>query len=70
MVGRSVGQSGCSVAQMVLRRLAVWQARVRILTLHPREVPPTEHAAVMKWRWATVNDRNDCMNVCVLYKEK
>ncbi len=29
-------KTGCGVAQTVTRRLAVWQARVRILARHPR----------------------------------
>jgi hypothetical protein len=33
---------GCGVAQLVVRRLDVWQARVRFLARHPREVFPTE----------------------------
>ncbi len=40
--GCSVAQLGCFVAQMVVRRLAVRQARVRSSAWHPREVFPTE----------------------------
>ncbi len=33
---------GCGVAQLVVRRLAEGQARVRFSARHPREVFPTE----------------------------
>jgi hypothetical protein len=33
---------GCGVAQLVVRRLAVMQARVRISARHPMEVPLAE----------------------------
>jgi hypothetical protein len=46
---------GCSVAQLVVRWLAVRQARVQISARHPREVPPTEPTAVKIWRWASAN---------------
>jgi hypothetical protein len=36
------GSVGCGMAQLVARRLAVRQARVRIPTWHPREVSATE----------------------------
>jgi hypothetical protein len=35
----------CGVAQLVARRLAVWQARVRFSARHHREVFPTEHTS-------------------------
>ncbi len=44
--------SGWSVAQLVVRWLAVRQARVRISARHPMEIPPTESTAVKIWRWA------------------
>jgi hypothetical protein len=46
---------GCSVAQMVVRWLAVRQARVRISARHPKEVPPTQPAAMKIWRRAPAN---------------
>ncbi len=46
---------GCSVAQLVVRWLAVKQARVRISARHPMEVPPTEPTAMKIWRWASMN---------------
>jgi hypothetical protein len=49
------GPVGCSVAQMVVRWLAVRQARVRISARHRREVPPTEPAAMKTWRRASAN---------------
>jgi hypothetical protein len=39
----------------IVRWLAVWQARVRISARHPREVPPTEPAAVKIWKRASAN---------------
>jgi hypothetical protein len=36
------GSVGCSVAQLVVRWPAVWQARVQIPARHPREVFPSE----------------------------
>jgi hypothetical protein len=36
------GQSGCGVAQLVVRRLAVRQAQVRFSARHPKEVFSTE----------------------------
>ncbi len=37
---------GCGVAQLVMRRFAVRQARVRLSARHPREVFPTELTTV------------------------
>jgi hypothetical protein len=48
--------SGCSVAQLVARWLAVRQARVRISARHPMEVPSTEPTAVKIWRWAGLSE--------------
>ncbi len=45
--------TACSVTQLVVRWLAVRQARVRISAL--MEVTPTEPAAVKTWRWASAN---------------
>jgi hypothetical protein len=60
---RSDGAAGlrleCSVGQMVVRWLAVRQARVRFSTRHPREVPPTEPAAVKIWEWASANEMSE-----------
>ncbi len=57
----SVVQLGSSVAQMVVRWLAVRQTRVRISarSRHPMEVPPTEPAAVKIWRRASANVVNE-----------
>jgi hypothetical protein len=54
-LGCSVAQLGCSVGQLVVRWLAVRQARVRVSARHPTEVPPTEPTAVKIWRWASAN---------------
>ncbi len=51
--------TGCSVARLVARWLAVRQARVRISARHPMEVPHTEPTAVKKWRWASANVMNE-----------
>ncbi len=40
--GCGAAQSGCGAAQLVVRRLAVRQARVRISARHPMEAPLTE----------------------------
>ncbi len=42
-------------AALVVRWLAVRQARVRISARHPKEVPPTEPTAMKIWRWASAN---------------
>jgi hypothetical protein len=39
------GSVWCGVAQLVARRLAVRQARVRFSARHHREVFPTEHTS-------------------------
>ncbi len=50
------GSVGCSMDKLVVRWLAVRQARVRISARHPAmEVPPTQPTAVMIWRWASAN---------------
>ena len=66
--------SGCGVAQLVARRLAVRQARVRISARHHREVCPTEHRSdeemergLSKWRRINVLYECDCMNVYCLH---
>ncbi len=38
-IGGGVARLGCGVAQTVARRLAIWQARVRIPARHPRGGP-------------------------------
>ena len=45
----------CGVAQLVARRLAVRQARVRFSARHHREVPPLSKQAMKKWREASAN---------------
>ncbi len=52
---------GCSAAQLVVRWLTVRQARVRISARHPREVPPTEPAAMKIWRRASANVMSDLL---------
>jgi hypothetical protein len=47
--------TACNVAQLVVRWLAVRQARGRISARHPMEVLPTEPTAVKTWRWASTN---------------
>ncbi len=59
----------CGVAQLVARRLAVRQARVRISARHHREVPPLSKQAMKKWREASANGDGwmwlcECMYVC------
>ena len=54
-LGCSAALLGCSAAQLVVRWLAVRQARVQISARHPREVPPTEPAAMKIWRRASAN---------------
>jgi hypothetical protein len=51
----------CGVAQLVARRLAVRQARVRFSARHHREVFPTEQTSdeemergLSEWRWIHV----------------
>jgi hypothetical protein len=60
----------CCAAQMVVRRLAVRQARVQISARHrhPMEVQPTAPAAVKIWRWATENVKNEFMYECMYCK--
>jgi hypothetical protein len=55
MQGKPVRTKWCGVAQLVARRLAVRQARVRFSARHHREVFPTEHNAMKKWREASAN---------------
>jgi hypothetical protein len=45
----------CGVAQLVARRLAVRQARVRFSARHHREVLPLSKQAMKKWREASAN---------------
>ncbi len=45
----------CGVAQLVARRLAVRQARVRFSARHHREVPPLSKQSMKKWREASAN---------------
>ncbi len=47
---------GCSVAQLVVRWLAVRQARDGISARHPMEISPNElTTAVKTWRWDSAN---------------
>ncbi len=55
------GSVCCGVAQLVVRRLAVRQTRVRFSARHHREVFPTEHTSdegmergLGEWRWINV----------------
>jgi hypothetical protein len=64
------GSIWCGVAQLVARRLAVRQARVRFSARHHREVIPTEHKSdeemergLSEWRRINVLYECDCMNV-------
>jgi hypothetical protein len=50
------------VAQILERRLAEKQARVRISARHPREVPPTEPTAMENGDGPQRKFVNDCMN--------
>jgi hypothetical protein len=70
-----VAQLWCGVAQLVARRLAGRQARVRFPARHHREVFPTEQQAMRRWREASANvlyecDWMYCMNVIKKYKNK
>ncbi len=63
----------CGVAQLVARRLAVRQARVRISARHHREVFPTEQTSdedmergLSEWRWINVLYECDWMNAHVI----
>ncbi len=56
-----MGKKGCGVAQLVARRLAVRQARVRFSALHHREGLPTKLSSneemergPSEWRWINV----------------
>jgi hypothetical protein len=65
-IGYSVAQLGCSMAQLVVRWPAVWQARVQIPARHPREVFPSERNK--QWRKEIEASANGyeymyCMNV-------
>jgi hypothetical protein len=62
----------CGVAQLVARRLAVRQARVRFSARHHREGLPTELSSneemergPSEWRWINVLYEGE-MNVCML----
>ncbi len=60
--------SWCGVAQLVARRLAGRQARVRFPARHHREVFPTEQQAMRKWRKASANVLYECDWMIVLYE--
>jgi hypothetical protein len=49
---------------MVVRWLAIRQARVPTPARHPREVTPTEPAAMKLWRRASANVER--VNVCIV----
>ncbi len=55
----------CGVAQLVERRLAVRQARVRFLARHHREAFPLSFKAMKRWRETSANGDGQkcCMNV-------
>jgi hypothetical protein len=62
---------GCGVAQLVMHRLAVRQARVRFSARRPRMVFPTEltsdeemERSLSEWRRMNVLYACDGMNVC------
>jgi hypothetical protein len=62
----------CGVAQLVARRLAGRQARVRFSARHHKEVFPTEltsdeemERGLGEWRWINVLYECDWMNVCM-----
>jgi hypothetical protein len=69
-VGCSAAQLGCSAAQLVVRWLAVRQARVRISARHPREVPPTEPAAMKIWRRASAIVMREWLYECMYCNRK
>jgi hypothetical protein len=50
----------CGVAQLVARRLAGRQARVRFPARHHREVFPTDPQAMRRWREASANVLYEC----------
>ncbi len=56
------------MAQLVARRLAGRQARVRFPARHHREVFPTEQQAMRKWRKASANVLYECDWMIVLYE--
>ncbi len=60
--------SVCGVAQLVARRLAGRQARVRFPARHHREVFPTEPQAMRRWREASANVLYECDWMIVLYE--
>jgi hypothetical protein len=69
---------GCGVAQLVVRPLIVWQARVRFSARHPREVFPTELTSDEEMErnlgeWQRMNLLYECngMNLCTIkYQNK
>jgi hypothetical protein len=62
------GSVWCGVAQLVARRLAGRQARVRFPARHHMEVFPTEPQAMRRWREASANVVYECDWVIVLYE--
>ncbi len=58
----------CGVGQLVARRLAGRQARVRFPARHHREDFPTEPQAMMRWREASANVLYECDWIIVLYE--
>ncbi len=63
-IPQKILKKGCSVAQLVVRRPAVWQARVPIPARHPREVFPSERNK--QWRKGERPRRMD-MNECTVW---
>ncbi len=73
----SEGSFWCGVAQLVARRLAVRQARVRFSARHHREGLPTELSSdeemeigPSEWRWINVLYECDWMNECMYVIKK
>ena len=59
------GSVWCGVAQLVARRLAVRQARVRFSARHHREVSPTELTSDEEMergpgKWRRINELYEC----------
>ncbi len=56
--------------KLVVRWLAVRQARVRISARHPREVLPTQPAAMKIWRRASANVMSELLYECMYCNRK
>ncbi len=62
------GSVWCGVAQLVARRLAGRQARVRFPARHHREIFPTEPQAMRRWREVSANVLYECDWMIILYE--